>query len=229
MPRAMDHAHPLGRELTRESVWDFVVALVLAGVAFFLAWNIADEASTCFAAVSLAAAAFAAGAGLQAIRTRRLMREFTAPQAPGPAALALGRVRLGTVRLTAAADPVVSEPDRACVLERHSLGDWGDVSDEIRGHNVAAAHGGGRLLSVFPLESGARVCVVTERAFTTICLPMECREFIAPPVLEDSPDEDERGARRYRRRARSRSVSTRTRAARPAKRAERPVPIARVY
>jgi hypothetical protein len=64
-------------------------------------------------------------------------------------------------------------------LRRHSLGDWGDVSDEDKRLNDADVSGGGRLLSAYrlPGQTGdqARLWIITEadRSATTILLPEE--------------------------------------------------------
>jgi hypothetical protein len=64
-------------------------------------------------------------------------------------------------------------------LRRHSLGDWGDVSDEDKRLNDADVSGGGRLLSCYKLPGAkgdrARIWIITEadRSATTILCPEE--------------------------------------------------------
>ena len=66
------------------------------------------------------------------------------------------------------------------LLERHSKGDWGDVSEHDRLANERALNDGGRIWSVYRLPSGDIVWVITEaeseensRLSTCILLPEE--------------------------------------------------------
>jgi hypothetical protein len=66
------------------------------------------------------------------------------------------------------------------LLIQHARGQWGDLSIEDARANEAAIESGDRILSAYPLATGARVWVVTEaigddgrRAATTILLPEE--------------------------------------------------------
>jgi hypothetical protein len=61
------------------------------------------------------------------------------------------------------------------ILQRHVLGDWGDVVESDRKSNELALEMGGRLLSVYNVTPGEQVWVMTEpdRSVTTILLPSE--------------------------------------------------------
>jgi hypothetical protein len=48
------------------------------------------------------------------------------------------------------------------LLERHSKGDWGEVSEHDRLANERALNDGGRIWSVYKLPSGDTVWVITE-------------------------------------------------------------------
>lgn len=60
-------------------------------------------------------------------------------------------------------------------LVRHGTGDWGDLDDEDQAENELALERGFRVFSVYALESGTKVWVITEwdRSVTTILLPEE--------------------------------------------------------
>ena len=60
-------------------------------------------------------------------------------------------------------------------LARHGTGDWGNLDEEDRAENAMALERGFRVFSVYALESGLKVWVITEwdRSVTTILLPEE--------------------------------------------------------
>lgn len=60
-------------------------------------------------------------------------------------------------------------------LQRHALGDWGDIHKNDIGLNEEALVHGGRLLSVYYTSSGTRFWIITEadRSATTVLLPEE--------------------------------------------------------
>jgi len=65
-------------------------------------------------------------------------------------------------------------------LARHANGDWGVISSEDRELNDQALRDGGRLLSVFRLNDGTKIWIITDaigdngrREATTILLPDE--------------------------------------------------------
>ncbi len=61
------------------------------------------------------------------------------------------------------------------ILQRHVLGDWGDLTDGDKKTNELAIEMGGRILSAYKLPHGITVWVTTEpdRTTTTILLPGE--------------------------------------------------------
>lgn len=61
------------------------------------------------------------------------------------------------------------------LLGRHQLGDWGDLCQDDRQENELSLKEGFRLLSVYKLETGAKIWVITEadRSVTTLLLPEE--------------------------------------------------------
>ena len=69
------------------------------------------------------------------------------------------------------------------LVERHSKGDWGDVSEHDRLANERALSDGGRIWSVYKLPSGEKLWIITEaeseendprsRLSTCILLPGE--------------------------------------------------------
>lgn len=58
---------------------------------------------------------------------------------------------------------------------RHLSGDWGDVSPEDCQANDAASAQGARILSIYHLDDGTKVWIITEadRSSTCILLPDE--------------------------------------------------------
>jgi hypothetical protein len=73
-----------------------------------------------------------------------------------------------------------SSQSPAFFLDRHSLGDWGDVCDEDGQVNDEALIDGSRILSAYRTLKNVRIWVITEatddqghRAATTILLPTE--------------------------------------------------------
>ena len=60
-------------------------------------------------------------------------------------------------------------------VQRHVLGDWGDVTDGDKQSNELAVEMGGRILSAYRLPDGTNLWVTTEpdRTTTTILLPGE--------------------------------------------------------
>ncbi len=81
---------------------------------------------------------------------------------------------------------VVATPQSICVLsqsgmslldllQRHAMGDWGDLCTEDMQANNDALQYGDRLLSSYVLSESCKVWVITEwdRSVTTILLPCE--------------------------------------------------------
>ena len=84
---------------------------------------------------------------------------------------------LGQVVITASAKRTMEQrgqwPIVQTMLNRHALGDWGDLCpDDIQANNDAL-HNGARLLSAYQFEDGFKVWIITEadRSATTILLP----------------------------------------------------------
>lgn len=68
----------------------------------------------------------------------------------------------------------------AFFLDRHIIGDWGEVCDEDKTLNDQALSDGSRLLSAYKTLKGTRLWIITEaaddegkRAATTLLLPEE--------------------------------------------------------
>jgi len=61
------------------------------------------------------------------------------------------------------------------LLARHWSGDWGDISGEDHGLNEDAIRDGARIFSVYDLQGGGRLYIITEagRHATTLLLPSE--------------------------------------------------------
>lgn len=70
---------------------------------------------------------------------------------------------------------LVSYSEIYTCLERHRMGDWGDVEAEDRAANDAALVSGARLLSSFISSEGVHLWIITEadRSATTVLLPSE--------------------------------------------------------
>ena len=63
----------------------------------------------------------------------------------------------------------------ALLIDRHTSGDWGNVCDEDALLNDEAVKIGNRIMSVYTLDDGTKVWIITEwdRSATTILLPDE--------------------------------------------------------
>lgn len=89
-----------------------------------------------------------------------------------PGLFGLG-VLCATVGALDACAAALTAPD--ALVARHWAGDWGEISPEDRGLNEDALRDGARLLSVYHLQGGGRVWIITEadRHATTLLLPQE--------------------------------------------------------
>ncbi|WP_420628621.1 hypothetical protein [Candidatus Leptofilum sp.] len=60
-------------------------------------------------------------------------------------------------------------------LQRHQMGDWGDMVEADKEQNNLAAEEGLRIFSAYKLATGVEIWVITEwnRSATTILLPEE--------------------------------------------------------
>jgi len=80
---------------------------------------------------------------------------------------------LGDVVITANAQAVLSRSEVLVAIERHAMGDWGDVRAEDRLANERALRDGLRLLSEYVDGNGVCFWIITEadRSSTCILLP----------------------------------------------------------
>lgn len=87
------------------------------------------------------------------------------------------RFKLGRVVATPGALEALAAAQTAPegLLRRHVSGDWGEVPREDAGENELSVGEGYRVLSSYPLRTGARVWVITEadRSSTCLLLPGE--------------------------------------------------------
>jgi hypothetical protein len=60
-------------------------------------------------------------------------------------------------------------------IQRHATGDWGDVCEEDRKENELSLKHGFRLISVYSLNDGTKIWIISEanRSATTLLLPEE--------------------------------------------------------
>jgi len=84
----------------------------------------------------------------------------------------LGRVVATPGALEALAEAGI---DPATLLDRHGVGDWGELCEEDRQENEFSLNRGFRLLSSYPLPDGQKLWIITEadRSATTLLLPSE--------------------------------------------------------
>ena len=84
----------------------------------------------------------------------------------------LGQV-LATPRALAALEAAGQAPQE--FLDRHRIGDWGDLDPEDIKENELALQKGFRLFSAYTLADGSRIWIISEadRASTTILTPSE--------------------------------------------------------
>lgn len=63
----------------------------------------------------------------------------------------------------------------ATFLQRHIVGDWGEVDEHDRQENEQSLTDGCRLLSAYTLSTGTKLWIITEadRSSTTLLLPSE--------------------------------------------------------
>jgi len=102
--------------------------------------------------------------------------------APNMVDIARPRFSLGRVLATPAALQVLEAAGRtpADYLDRHSRGDWGDLSAGDRDLNDEALSDGSRILSAYVVGRGQKIWIISEavnghgqRSATTILLPSE--------------------------------------------------------
>ena len=84
---------------------------------------------------------------------------------------------LGRVLMTRGVQALVQDGrlDPRSLLQRHVVGDWGDLDEEDKRANDASVEDGSRLLSSYRIDPGLTVWVITEadRQVTTLLLPSE--------------------------------------------------------
>ncbi len=84
---------------------------------------------------------------------------------------------LGQIAITPGALEALEQSNisAASFIQRHVLGDWGDVTDSDKESNNLALEMGGRILSAYSLPDHTKIWVTTEpdRSTTTILLPGE--------------------------------------------------------
>ncbi len=82
---------------------------------------------------------------------------------------------LGIVVATQGVLNTVKQEDIMRCIQRHSIGDWGDLCEEDKKLNEEALIHGDRLFSSYILSDNLKVYVITEwdRSVTTILLPEE--------------------------------------------------------
>lgn len=85
------------------------------------------------------------------------------------------RFPLGQLVITRGAYDKLSELDVNKAINRHVIGDWGELDERDREENDIAVDHGGRLMSRYTAGTGAVFWIITEydRSVTTILLPLE--------------------------------------------------------
>lgn len=85
------------------------------------------------------------------------------------------KVSLGKLLMTCGAQGTLNWEDMINALNRHVIGDWGDVCDEDWKANDQALQYGSRILSAYSDRLETRFWIITEadRSATTILLPEE--------------------------------------------------------
>jgi hypothetical protein len=85
------------------------------------------------------------------------------------------KFRLGQVVATPAALAALADAKShpKLYLDRHVVGDWGDVDKNDSRRNDEDLREGGRLLSAYNLPTGVKIWIITEsdRSATTVLLP----------------------------------------------------------
>jgi len=91
---------------------------------------------------------------------------------PVPGLFGLGVLSATVGALAACAAGLTTPP---ALFARHWTGDWGEISPEDHGLNEDAIRDGARVFSVYHLQGGGRVWIITEagRHATTLLLPSE--------------------------------------------------------
>ncbi len=79
----------------------------------------------------------------------------------------------GHLYFTAAAERELVSEDIHTAIQRHYIGDWGDLCVEDKDANEQALQFGGRLFSAYHDSKGVKFWIITEadRSATTVLLP----------------------------------------------------------
>ena len=80
---------------------------------------------------------------------------------------------LGQTVITSNAQGQLNPSDVLAALQRHAVGDWGDVDEHDRQENDSSLEEGFRLFSVYHAPDGIKFWIITEadRSATTVLLP----------------------------------------------------------
>jgi hypothetical protein len=90
-----------------------------------------------------------------------------------PAMKSNALVPLGQLFATPTAILAVTEEEVQQALQRHVMGDWGELDEEDKKANDLALQTGERLLSAYKSATGTKFWIITEadRASTCVLLP----------------------------------------------------------
>nr|WP_043418423.1 hypothetical protein [Cupriavidus basilensis] len=84
---------------------------------------------------------------------------------------------MGLLTATRGAADALARHDESyfAYVQRHHTGDWGDVGEDDRNANAVGVREGYRIFSVYSLQDGKKLWVITEadRSVTTLLLPSE--------------------------------------------------------
>ena len=82
---------------------------------------------------------------------------------------------MGKIAITKGAMRVLKVSELNDMLHRHSIGDWGEVSQEDKFYNDRAVVNGEQLMSAHHIGGGQRIWIITEkdRSTTKVLLPSE--------------------------------------------------------
>ena len=86
-----------------------------------------------------------------------------------------GLIKLGQTVITPRARGTLNMQDVLKGLQRHEMGDFGDVCDEDKETNLEGLQNGGQVISAYTDRNDNRFWIITEgdRSVTTILLPDE--------------------------------------------------------
>lgn len=83
------------------------------------------------------------------------------------------KFELGTLLITPTAQATLDQADVVEAIQRHAVGDWGELCEEDRLENELSLEEGLRLLSAYASRNGVKFWIITEadRSATTVLLP----------------------------------------------------------